>query len=484
MTAATLMVQGTASGVGKSLMTTALCRIFALRGWRVAPFKAQNMSNNAGVTVDGGEVARAQVLQARAAGVAPDVRMNPILLKPLADHRSDVVVLGRSRPELRALPWHERRDTLWPHVRDSLDELRAEYDLVVIEGAGSPAETNLRASDVVNMAVAHHACAPVLLVADIDRGGAFAALYGTWALLDEHDRSTLRGFVLNRFRGDAALLHPAPADLEARTGVPTVGCVPFIRHTLPEEDAACMQDGDVGSTTIAAVRLPHIANFDDLDPIAAAGVRVRWVTRPEQLHGAAAIVIPGTRNTIYDLRWLWESGLAAAVRTAAQHGTQVVGLCGGFQMLGTNVLDPHALEAGGESRGLGLLEMTTVLQPAKQVRQQRATLLCWPFASEQSTGASIQGYEIHHGATERTSEPSWLSAEGVQLGAARASVWGTYLHGIFEDDTFRSAWLASIGVAATNTPWEQGIENEISMVAAHVGANLDVDRIEQWLHRP
>jgi adenosylcobyric acid synthase len=278
--APTLMIQGTGSGVGKSLLTSALCRIYARRGLRVLPFKAQNMSNNAAVTAAGGEVARAQALQAQAARVEVDARMNPVLLKPLADMRSDVVVMGRSDPALSALAWHERKARLWPIVVDALASLRAEADLVVIEGAGSPAETNLRHSDIVNMAVARHAGSAVLLVADIDRGGAFAALYGTWALLEPEDRRLIRGFILNRFRGDASLIAPAPKELEGRTGVPTLGVVPFIRHCLPEEDATGLASGGAGSVTIAAVRLPHVANFDDLDPLAADGrLRVRWVDR-------------------------------------------------------------------------------------------------------------------------------------------------------------------------------------------------------------
>ena len=298
--ARTLMIQGTGSGVGKSLLTAALCRAYARRGVRVLPFKGQNMSNNAAVTASGGEIGRAQALQARAAGVEADVRMNPVLLKPLADTRSDVVVLGRSDPALAALPWHERKELLWPVVAGALDGLRAEADLVIIEGAGSPAETNLRESDIVNMAVARHAGSPVLLIADIDRGGAFASLYGTWALLEPEDRRMIRGFVLNRFRGDPALLAPAPADLERRTGVPTLGVVPWVRHDLPEEDATGLASRGAGTVTIAAVRLPHVANFDDLDPLAGeGGARVRWVDRPDALRGDSSNRPQRLSNTVH-----------------------------------------------------------------------------------------------------------------------------------------------------------------------------------------
>ena len=342
----TLMIQGTSSGAGKSLLTAALCRVYARRGVRVVPFKAQNMSNNAAVTADGGEIGRAQALQARAAGVAPTTAMNPVLLKPLADTRSDVIVRGRRDAALAAVPWRERKAALWEVVCTALAELRADADLVLIEGAGSPAEINL--PDWVNMGVARQADAPVLLVADIDRGGAFAALFGTWALLPEADRARIAGFVLNRFRGDASLLAPAPEILRERTGVPTLGVVPFLRLDLPDEDAASLTDRGAGGVTIAAVRLPHVSNFDDLDPLAAErGVRVRWTESAAGLDGCDAIVIPGTRNTTGDLRWMWESGMAAAVRAKAASGTPVAGLCGGYQMLGRSVADPLGLEGGG-----------------------------------------------------------------------------------------------------------------------------------------
>jgi adenosylcobyric acid synthase len=508
------MVQGTSSGAGKSLLAAALCRIYARRGLRVLPFKAQNMSNNAAVTPCGGEIGRAQALQARAAGVEPRPAMNPVLLKPLADTRSEVIVLGRRDAELTALPWRERGTRLWEVVARSLAELRAKADLVVIEGAGSPAEINL--PDVVNMRVAAEAGAPVLLVADIDRGGAFAALYGTWALLPEGDRARIAGFVLNKFRGDASLLSPAPEILLDRTGVPTLGVVPWLRLDLPDEDAASLGGRGEGAVDIAAIHLPHVSNFDDLDPLAAEpGVRVRWVDRPEALDGCAAVVIPGTRNTTGDLRWLWSSGLAARIRALAAAGTPVVGLCGGYQMLGLSVSDPLALEGGGEVPGLGLLDAITELAGGKTTRRAAAR---WtgspPF--EALEGRTSEGYEIHHGRTLLSpSVDPLLEIDGEPGGASRGEVWGCYLHGVFADDAVRAAWLtrvrstlslpstlsteshpssqvvagsddstASGSAGATPLRWDAHVERELDRLADAVEAALDFAAIDRVVGLP
>lgn len=504
--ARTLMVQGTASGVGKSWLVTALCRILRRRGCRVAPFKAQNMSNNAAVTPSGGEIGRAQALQAEAAGVDVDERMNPVLLKPIADDRSDVVVMGRSRPDLSAMPWLERRGALWPEVTGALDSLRRDFEWVVIEGAGSPAEVNLRQADIVNMAVAHHAQAPVLLVADIDRGGAFAALVGTWQLLPPHDRERIRGFVLNRFRGDATLLGDAPDVVRTHTGVDVVGVVPWVRARLPEEDAAILErrfEPDVGlgparvvgagagedTPWIAVVRLPRIANFDDVLPLeeeAAIGGAlggVRWVERPSQLRGARAVVLPGTRNVIGDLAWLHETGLARAIHRLADEGVSVLGLCGGYQMLGARVSDPEAIEGGGTTDGLGLLSVETTLAGSKVVRRVRATWSLEPGGPVERTPGSageLRGYEIHHGVTGlveggRTS-PLFRDADAPTrvLGCRHEQVWGTYVHGCLRDDAFRSAWLASIGVRPSARHAVGGLD-PIDVVADAVEGALDLD---------
>lgn len=504
--AAAVMLQGTGSDVGKSLLVAGLARVFTRRGLSVAPFKPQNMSNNAAVTGDGGEIGRAQALQARAAGTGADVRMNPVLLKPIADTRSEVVVLGRPDPDASRRPWRRRKGLLWPVVTDALAGLRADFDLVVIEGAGSPAEINLRDGDLVNMAVAREAGAPVLLVADIDRGGAFAALYGTWALLPPRDRRHVRGFVLNRFRGDASLLEPGPALLEERTGIPVLGVVPRLRHRLPEEDAATLtvrrspaeaapsgapeRRGEPEPTRIAAVRLPHLSNFDDLDPLEAApGVELDWVEEPERLGEPAAVVLPGTRNTAGDLRWLRAVGLAEAILDRARRGVAVVGLCGGFQMLGREVADPRAIEAGGSAEGLGLLPVRTSLETEKTTRRCRADVTgrSGPFAALR--GRRLAGYEIHHGSTvveacgsdggtgvEGNAEV-WLSEGGRPLGVVRDRIWGCYLHGIFADDALRAAWLEQLGAHGGTRPWEPRLESELNAVADAVEEALDVDEL-------
>ena len=359
MTAKTLMIQGTASSAGKSLLVAALCRIFHQDGVRVAPFKAQNMALNSFVTREGHEMGRAQVVQAQAAGLEPHVDMNPILLKPEQDARSQVVVMGKPWAALAAGEYYRRKGELWSVVTAALDRLRERYDLVVIEGAGSPAEINLRESDIVNMAVARYARAPVLLVGDIDRGGVFAALVGTMVLLEEGERRLIKGFVINKFRGDVTLLHDGLTMLEERTGVPVLGVVPFIRDLqIAEEDSVALdgvsQAGDRGQGTgekgqgisdkvdIAVIRLPRISNFDDFDALALEeGVQVRFVDDPDRLGHPQAVILPGTKSTIADLLWLRRVGLARAICALAENGIPVVGICGGYQMLGRTISDPN-----------------------------------------------------------------------------------------------------------------------------------------------
>ncbi len=467
-----LMVQGTGSGVGKSLLVAALCRLARRRGVRVAPFKAQNMSNNAAVTACGGEIGRAQALQALAAGVEAEVVMNPILLKPMADTRSEVVRLGHTDRLATDRPWRERREILWPVVTDAIAQLRGRFELVIAEGAGSPAETNLRDSDIVNMAVARHTHAHVLLVADIDRGGAFASLFGTWALLEDADRTLFRGFVLNRFRGDPSLLAPAPEDLARRTGVPVLGVVPWVHHHLPEEDGGPALEGEDGLPVIGVVGYPRASNLDDLDPLRhESTVRLRWVRRPSDLAGVVAIVLPGSRNTLDDLRWTKENGLADVVRGLAADGVAVVGLCGGYQMMGARVTDPDGVEGGGSEEGLGLLDVRTELAPQKEIRRTRAHVIDGGAA-----GATIDGYEIHHGKT--VAGPGmrvWLNDGEAPLGYAAGPHWGCYLHGVFTDDAFRQAWLASLGVDGESRSWTGVVERELDRVADVVEDALDVD---------
>ncbi|CAM4139713.1 cobyric acid synthase [Paracidovorax anthurii] len=450
MTARCVMVLGTSSGAGKSWLATALCRWFSDQGLRVAPFKAQNMSNNARVVAapggGQGEIGSAQYFQALAARAEPEVRMNPLLLKPEADTRSQVVLMGQMNEALTRMPWRGRSAHVWPHVAGALDALRAENDVVVIEGAGSPAEINLHASDVVNMRVARHAGAHCLLVADIDRGGAFAHLYGTWALLPEDERALIQGFVLNKFRGDAALLAPAPGMLRERTGVPTVATIPMQwRHGLPEEDgvfddAAHVRAGAGGAvhTTVAVVAYPRISNLDEFQPLKGVpGLRLVWARSPAEVAGADWIVLPGSKATAADLAWLRAQGLDAAIAAHAARGGRVLGICGGLQMLGEALIDTHGVD--GNAPGLGLLPLVTAFAPAKTVRRTRAAFGALEGAWSALSGTAVGGYEIHHGRTAQ--HPAMAAAGDVAREAipglawqnARGNVLGLYLHGLFED---------------------------------------------------
>lgn len=437
MTARCVMVLGTTSGAGKSWIATALCRWYARQGLRVAPFKAQNMSNNARV-VAGGEIGSAQYFQALAARAEPDVRMNPLLLKPERDTHSQVILLGQVDEGLTRAPWRGRSASVWPRIAQALDELRAENDVVVIEGAGSPAEINLKDSDVVNMRVAQHAGAACLLVTDIDRGGAFAHLYGTWALLDEAERSRIRGFVLNKFRGDASLLAPAPAQLERLTGVPTLAVLPlWWQHGLPEEDGwyGAARGGTEPGRTIAVIAYPRISNLDEFQPLAnLSGVRLVWARTPADLVGADWVILPGSKHTSSDLAWLRAQGLDRAVARHAGEGGAVLGVCGGLQMLGEALVDSHGID--GNAPGLGLLPLVTQFAPAKTVRRttSRFEAMKGPWAA--LAGVPVAGYEIHHGQTAQ--HPAMASARQVLPGGlgwqnAEGNVLGLYLHGLFED---------------------------------------------------
>ncbi len=450
-----LMVQGTASSVGKSTLVAGLCRLCARRGLRVAPFKAQNMSNNAAVCVDGGEIGRAQFAQAVAANLEPTVDMNPILLKP--QHGAcQVIVRGQAIGVRTAAEYFgPRRDDLWPVVAESLDRLRATYDLVIAEGAGSPAEINLRDRDVVNMRVALHAKADVLLVADIDRGGAFASLLGTWEWLTPAERALVRGFVLNKFRGDPSLLAPAPASLELRTGVPVVGVVPYLEDlALPEEDAASLQQPDVtrACVEIAIVKLPHISNFDEFGPLAAESrVTVRYVTRPEELRAPDLVIIPGSKATIPDLLWLWRRGLAERICWLASHRTPVLGVCGGYQMLGHSLSDPLRTESDADmAQWLSLLPVRTELSASKRLHRTRGHFASnLPGVWSALAGLPLEGYEIHVGRTSGRVAMPFLELEASHDGCVTADgpVAGTYVHGIFEQPEPRHRLLRALAEA-------------------------------------
>jgi len=458
--AATLMIQGASSSVGKSLLVTALCRIFARRGIRVAPFKAQNMSNNAAVCRDGGEIGRAQALQAIAAGVEPEVDMNPILLKPEADHRSQVIVHGRPWRTMLAGQYYDRKRSLWASVTESLDRLQARFDLIVIEGAGSPAELNLRSSDVVNMAVARYLDAPVLLVGDIDRGGVFAQLLGTVWLLPAEEQRLIRGLVVNKFRGDPALFEDGVKILEERGGRPVLGVIPFLPGlNLPEEDAATLDETTPARPVdldLVVVRLPRIANFDDFDPLRAEpGVRVRFADSPAAIGHPDALILPGSKSTAADLGWLRERGIDHRIKQLAEAGTAIVGICGGYQMLGGSIRDPERVESDQvETPGLGLLPIETTFAATKATRRVRGRIVAGAGWMVPLVGHELGGYEIHMGRSSVAKTNPWLSVnnqDGTEAshpdGAASVDgrVWGCYLHGLFEDDRLRRAWLGSLG---------------------------------------
>lgn len=439
MTARCVMVLGTSSGAGKSWLATALCRWYARQGLKVAPFKAQNMSNNARVA-EGGEIGSAQYFQALAARAVPEVRMNPLLLKPERDDQSQVVLFGQVDEVLTRQPWRGRGASVWPRIAQALDALRAENDVVVIEGAGSPAEINLKDDDIVNMRVAMHADAACLLVTDIDRGGAFAHLYGTWALLDAAERARIRGFVLNRFRGDASLLEPGPRMLEQLTGVPTLATLPMWReHGLPEEDGwfqppATGPHLDVPTRTIAVVAWPRISNLDEFQPLARIpGVRLVWARDAAALAGADWIVLPGSKHTSSDLAWLRAQGMDRAIAAHAGAGGMVLGVCGGLQVLGEALVDPHGID--GNAPGLGLLPLVTQFEPAKTVRRTCAKFAALAGPWSALSGVEVAGYEIRHGhtvqhagmAAGRVAMPGGLAWQN-----AAGNVLGVYLHGLFE----------------------------------------------------
>ncbi len=463
-----VMVLGTTSGAGKSWLTTALCRYYARQGLKVAPFKAQNMSNNARVVVGPGgalgEIGSAQYFQALAARAVPEVRMNPLLLKPEADTHSQVVLMGQVSAELTALPWRGRSEKVWPQIAAALDALRAENDVVVIEGAGSPAEINLHASDIVNMRVARHANARCLLVTDIDRGGAFAHLYGTWALLPEDERALICGFVLNKFRGDAALLAPAPQMLQELTGIPTVATIPmWWQHGLPEEDGI-FDDRSLAAgavhTTVAVIAYPRISNLDEFQPLKnVPGVRLLWARSPADLAGLKSsdwVVLPGSKATASDLAWLRGQGLDSAIAAHAGQGGAVLGVCGGLQMLGEALIDTAGIDGNGP--GLGLLPLVTLFEPAKTVRHTQACfaeLAAGPWSK--LSGVEVSGYEIHHGQTAQ--HPAMAKAgdvarevlPGLAWQNARGNVLGLYLHGLLEDPAALQALFGAPGDAPVRT---------------------------------
>jgi adenosylcobyric acid synthase len=478
------MFQGTGSDVGKSLVVAGLCRAYARRGLKVRPFKPQNMSNNAAVAADGGEIGRAQALQARACGVPPSVHMNPVLLKPESETGAQVVVQGRMRGSAGARAYAELKPALLPAVLESFSRLRAEADLVLVEGAGSPAEVNLRRGDIANMGFAVAADAPVVLIGDIDRGGVIAAIVGTHALLAPEERALLRGYVVNKFRGDPALFADAPATVKQATGLDCLGIVPWFKdaHRLPAEDALALDapapaPAHAAPLKVAVPRLPRIANFDDLDPLRAEpDVRVDIVPPGTPLpHDADLVLLPGSKATLADLGALRAEGWDVDIRAHVRRGGRVLGLCAGYQMLGRGVADPAGIEGPpGTARGLGLLAVETVLTPDKALSAVTGT--------DRTTGEAVAGYEMHLGATSGpgTARPM-LDLAGRPDGAVSPDgrVMGCYVHGLFAHDAFRAAFLASLRPGRRNSGvvYEATVEAALDSLSGHLAQAIDLERL-------
>ena len=484
------MLQGTGSDVGKSLLVAGLARALTRRSLRVRPFKPQNMSNNAAVTAEGGEIGRAQALQARACGVAASVHMNPVLLKPQTDIGAQLVVQGRVEGTVAANAYREHKPQLLARVMDSFERLSAEADIIVVEGAGSPAEINLRTGDIANMGFAVAADVPVILVGDIDRGGVIASLVGTMAVIEADEKARIRGFIVNKFRGDPQLFDEGRTEIARRTGLADLGLVPWFDDAvrLPAEDAAGL---DSRSYAFAAPRgerlkivvphLPRIANFDDLDPLAAepdVALEVRPLARALPAD-TDVVLLPGSKATLADLDALREAGWDIDILAHARRGGHVVGLCGGYQMLGRSIADPEGFEGAARTEsGLGLLAVDTMLAPHKVLREVSA--------ADSRSGAAVRGYEIHLG---RTSGPGsavpWLVLDGNAEGAVSADgrIEGCYIHGLFASDTFRRAWLNRVRVARglsrsdAVTAYDATIDAVLDRLADHVAASVDLDRI-------
>jgi adenosylcobyric acid synthase len=509
MIAPAIMVLGTGSHVGKSLLTAGLCRNFARQGIRVAPFKAQNMSLNSAATIEGLEIGRAQALQAEAAGIPPSVHMNPILLKPSGRGTSQVVVRGKIWDRLSASDYFQRRIVeLFPVVRESYDLLAAQYELIILEGAGSPAEINLKESDIVNMRMAEAVDARCMLVADIDRGGAFASLVGTLELLEPAHRNLIYGFVINKFRGDLSLLMPGITEIEKRIGKPCLGVVPYVRNLkLDEEDGLGLKEESNDSWNqnhsssrrlrVAIVRLPSIANFTDFDPLLAEpSVSVYFCSDPEELAVADVVVIPGSKQTVEDLRWMRSRGLADVVSSRA-NDRLTVGICGGLQMIGVAIHDPQGIETEGSEQGLGMLRIETVMNGEKTTVEAVGKLVRSQLFGTPISNSTLRGYEIHVGETIYLSGASPFasitrnSSDGSSVADGCVSdnqlTLGTYLHGIFQEDEFRHGFLRcarkfyGLDPAGNLIPWKKIREAELDRFSAAVASAIDLQAILGWV---
>ena len=483
------MVQGTASNAGKSLLAAGLCRIFAQDGLRVAPFKSQNMALNSFITREGLEMGRAQVMQAEAAGVEPSAAMNPILLKPTTETGSQVIVNGEVVGNLSAAEYFRYKKRLVPVVRAAYARLAAQNDVVVIEGAGSPAEINLKQDDIVNMGMAALAGAPVLLVGDIDRGGVFASLYGTVSLLAPEERARVKGLLINKFRGDVSLLKPGLSQLESLTGIPVLGVVPWMDVDLDDEDSLAprLSHRSAGAVDAAVVRLPHLANFTDFSALARVGIGVRYAASPEALGTPDLAVLPGTKNTMGDLRWLRQTGMETALQKLAKSGVPLLGICGGYQMLGQSLADPDGAEGGGALPGMGLLPADTVFSPQKTRTRAAGVVEPLPAPWAGLSGCTFTGYEIHMGRTRlREGARPFAMLDGKPDGAVCGNVLGSYAHGLFDSGTLAAALAALLhparrGQAPAPLPWAAYKEQQYDKLAAMLRASLDMGAIYRML---
>ena len=494
-----IMIQGTTSNAGKSLIAAGLCRIFRQDGYRVAPFKSQNMALNSYITRDGLEMGRAQVMQAEAAGLEPVVDMNPILLKPTSDQGSQVIVNGEVRGVMRAADYYQYKPQLIPDIMAAYGRLDQENDIIVIEGAGSPAEINLRENDIVNMGMAKMSRSPVLLVGDIDRGGVFAALAGTMLLLEEEEKRMIKGTIINKFRGDVKILEPGLKMLEQLCGVPVAGVVPYLSVDIDDEDSLSERletKSAPALVNIAVVKLPRLSNFTDFSALSRVpGVGVRYADRPAQLGGADLIILPGTKSTIADLRWLRESGMEAALLKAHAAGTPVFGICGGYQMMGRTVSDPENTEGGGSLRGIGLLPVETVFRTAKTTVQTHGTVADTAGVLHGLSGLAGEGYEIHMGQSTRKdgARPLLTLTDAVsgtvkQDGAYKGNVFGSYVHGIFDGAGIGQAVIQALadkkGVAMGDMgsmTYAEYKETQYDLLAAGLREALDMDQIYRIL---
>ncbi len=497
-----IMVQGTASDVGKSMLVAGLCRIFAQDGHRTAPFKSQNMALNSGITPDGKEMGRAQIFQAEAAGIAPDVRMNPVLLKPTSDCKAQVVLMGKVATNMDAVTYHNYKPQLKAQIREVYQSLASEHDVMVLEGAGSPAEINLRDRDIVNMGMAELAQCPVILVADIDRGGVFAAIYGTIALLLEHEKWRVKGVIINKFRGDVALLYSGIEQIEALTGVPVLGVMPWLNVDLEDEDSVVLQRGKYDEVTakdldIAVLKLPYMSNFTDFNALAAQpDVRLRYVAKPDELQNSDMVIVPGSKNTLGDLRWLRENGLEQALLTHHSNDGAVLGICGGYQMLGQHIYDE--VESGlGEMPGIGLLDVVTRFASVKTTTRVAGKVQAQlPGVFAASSGTPLQGYEIHMGETQRGENTApfatftecntqpYHNVDGAISEDGR--VLGTYLHGLFDSGDFTRSLLDSLRLRKGLNAWEGEVfdyqnhkDQQFNILADAMRENIDISRIYQ-----